>query len=296
MEIRDFKKKLLEGDKFEDTKLVFTYSTLNDLFIIEEYINRLAKNRNQELCKVEWSEERKDIAYKEDKLNYCINSIISEDMIKSKIEIFIGTKIGCNTCYDFEQVDVTIDENQILMWAISKTNLQENKVKWICESCDYSVYKINNELKKLDCDNPEDRFNQLNLCNNYVDLGEFDFNDLIKSILKKDEIDVKVQMQDDLSFLTWEDINRFIEELHNEYIKILLINKTRPNKEDINKNGLTLKEFKYYRDVICDLYEEIEIANILLKLNELKVSMLKNNKRLFKNTKDCLQYIIFMIK
>ena len=103
-------------------------------------------------------------------------------------------------------------------------------------------------------------------------------------------------MQDDLSFLTWEDINRFIEELHNEYIKILLINKTRPNKEDINKNGLTLKEFKYYRDVICDLYEEIEIANILLKLNELKVSMLKNNKRLFKNTKDCLQYIIFMIK
>lgn len=296
MEIKDFKKKLLEGYKFENTKIVFIYNTNNDLFIIQEYIEKLAKNRNQELSEVLWDYEWKDIGYVENKLNYSLVKTITQGMLESKLEIFIGKKINCNTCCNFEQVNVTINEEQILMWANSKTNLQENKIKWLCENCGYSVYKINNELKKFDVENSEDKFNELNSCNNYVDLGEFDFSSLIQSILKKDDIDIKVQMQEDFSFLIREDIIRFIEELHNEYIKILLINKTKPSKEEINKNGFTLKEFKYYKEVICDLYEETEIANKLLKLNELKISLLKNNKILFENTKDYLQYIIFMIR
>lgn len=296
MKVKDFKNKLLKGEIFENSKIYFQYKDTNNLFVIYEYIHQLAQNMNKEETTVRYDFEWGVSSPLDNQLGVLQEENITEDMLTSPIKIFVGKSICDINMDNLIEVVVDINEEQILTWALSMTNLQKNKVEWLCENSNYNCFRINNELKKLECDNAEERFNQLNNSNNYIDLGEFDFNPLIKSILKKENIELKVQMQDNYEFLSIEDILRFIEELHNEYVKILQINKINPTKEEIKSNGLTIKEFKYYKDIICDLYEEKEIAKRILKLNELKINILIHHNKLFKDMKDYLQYIIFMVK
>lgn len=296
MKVKDFKNKLLKGEIFKDSKIYFQYKDTNDLFVIYEYIHQLAQNMNKEETTVRYDFEWGVSSLLDTQLGVLQEENITEGMLTSPIKIFVGKSICDINMDNLIEIVVDTNEEQILTWALSTTNLQENKVKWLCENSNYNCFRINNELKKLECDNVEERFIQLNNSNNYIDLGEFDFNPLTKSILKKENIELKVQMQDSYEFLSIEDILRFIEELHNEYVKILQIDKINPTKEEIKSNGLTIKEFKYYKDIICDLYEEKEIAEKILKLNELKINILNHHNKLFKNMKDYLQYIIFMVK
>lgn len=263
MDIKKLKSLIINKNYLTDT-LIFKYD--DNLFIIEQYIKEIANIANKELNYIDdinvlnsnnkLIEDNYIYVYKTDKLDSCVN-FSNLIIICKKIDKDIVDNIA----------QYIVDVPNLEKWQIKDyvkvklPKLDALKLNWLCESSNYNIYRLYNEINKFNLFTSSSHnmlFDELNAEDNYIDLTSFNVFDLTNCIVKKDINKLKFILND-IQNINIEPLT-FTNILEKNFINILNI-QTNPNvsPSDLRLNYNQYKAIKYN----CNIYTNNQLMIIL---------------------------------
>ena len=260
-------------------------------FILNQYINKIAKLRNKEPLYIEdlstissdsGSLFDSDIVdnylyiYKVDKFQSSDKSLLSKD----NLIIVTGKIEDSATASLFEDISVSypkLDPIHIKDYVLSTNqDLDRNNLEWLCEICKNDIFRIQNELDKFSIFRKSERkkiFNDYvndSLCSDLSLFTIFSFSDAIitKDIVKLNNI------LSEISCIDIEPVG-LITVLYNNFKNIINIQLT-PNAtpESLNMNpkqfaAIRYRTGKYSSSQLINIFKMITSIDMKLKTGEL---------------------------
>ena len=188
MTVEELKKKI-EDNTVDDSFLIFKYK--KNRFICEQYYREIAKIKNLEILVSDDVPKNTKNLFSQPQMNLTIVFVDEfNDTIQPNNTIVICHKTN-QDCIEFPE----LENWQILDYALSNTEgVSENNIKELCEQANYNIYRIDNEINKINIFEQPIRqtiFNSILQENQFIDLSNKSIFDLSTAIQNKDFLTIK---------------------------------------------------------------------------------------------------------
>lgn len=185
----------IENKNISDTFKIFIYS--DNTFAVNQYIKEISKIKNLD---INYSESL-DNLNSDDIFAFSTDEILHVINVDKLLPPYIDVEKLNNVIVKCKSVDTSLLQHyseyiyqfpKIESWQIhdlikTMTHLSDNKLDWLCNCCNYSIYRLYNEALKLQLfDDSETMFNLFNIENAYIDLNNRTTFDLVNALVVRD--------------------------------------------------------------------------------------------------------------
>lgn len=190
MDIKELKTKIIDNT-LNDNVLIFKYS--DNKFLSYHYVEHICKNKNKEKLYINSLNEigQDDLFEEENRYLYILDvEKLTETVDPSLKNVIIITKeLPNNLLVDY------IDMTKILNWHVEDfikmrlPGLDINEIRWLCEMCQYDIFRLNKECEKLEIFSEAMQpiiFYEINNENGYIDLNHYNIFSFTNALIKKD--------------------------------------------------------------------------------------------------------------
>lgn len=284
MELSKLKKLLLNDVTYSlnNTFLVFKYDDESSLFIVKEYIDKIVTITHGNKKYIESLDEITTL--KSQLFNFTndinilfINNLELKTMQDRKLTNCI---IICKkTDYKGDEVVVV---PKLLEWQIEDyvrvhlNHLKDTSIKWLCQTCNYNIYRIANEVNKIKLfDNQEEFLEALKKDENFNDLTQFSIFNFIDSIIKKNYGQC-VEILKNIDYIDIEPMGcvTLLERQFRNIIDIQMNRRATPESLEMQPKQFNAIKFyncnRFNDDALIKIYKKIVDIDYLLKSGQLE--------------------------
>ena len=188
MELKVLKDKI-NNNSLNDDIIIFKY--VDNKFLCNQYIDTIAKLRNLEKVYINSIYEAEEDAFGMNNNLYVIDIDEFKEYPDSSFKNLI---IMCKKLPDNLEIDY-IDVAKPVNWQIEDfvkyrlKGLDENNVLWLCQICNYDIYRLDSECKKLEIfpqASQQQIFKRLKDDNGYSDLTDLNIFNFTDSLILHD--------------------------------------------------------------------------------------------------------------
>ena len=270
MDIKELKNKI-ETNTLSDNVLILKYE--DNKFLANQYIDAICKNKQATKTIIN---SINDINFNDDIFGVNEPQIYVLDVEELKeypTDDYTNLIVICKKLPDNLSVDF-VNILKLVNWQIEDyvkvrvPGLEEKEIQWLCNVCQYDVYRLDQECKKLECFLPPNQkfmFNEINNDNGYCDLNDLGIFDLTDAIIKleKDKIN---NILHNRMFIDLEPAG-LITILTANYKKLISVYYSNMWNSSLS---VSEKQYNYYKKMICSKYKKKDsLANILECLTEI---------------------------
>jgi len=189
MELKTLKEKIIKNT-LDDSLIIFKY--VDNKFLCKQYINTIASLRNMEKVYINSIEEAVDDFLGLDNSSLFILDV--EELKEYPTNDIKNLIIMCKKLPDNLEIDY-IDVAKPVNWQIEDyvkyrlKGLDENSILWLCQICNYDIFRLNSECKKLELfptGSQKEIFKQLKEDNVYSDLTDLNIFNFTDSLILHD--------------------------------------------------------------------------------------------------------------
>lgn len=264
MDIKELKNRI-ENNRLDDSPLILRYS--DNKFLCKHYVNHIAQTRNKSILYIDSIADLIDDSNLFDMEDNYLRILDVDDLKEYPTQDNKNLIIICKSVPKDLTLDY-IDMTKLVNWQIEDfvkyrlTGLDENQVKWLCESCKYDIYRLDNECKKLEIFAPgyqKSLFMEQSRDNSYCDLSSKTIFDLTEGIVKKDLNAIK-EVLFNRNYIDIEPAG-LVAILMKNYYKIILA-LTSNGWVEAMSSLISEKQYKYFKAVYSKTYSLTQLIGI----------------------------------
>lgn len=280
MELRELKDKLLNNDKIN---LPLTFINLENNFLVNSYIDKIAQNINKQTKRLNSLEELNSIKNNLFYINYLFILELNNDQVLNKETI--GNDLNLIIIYskdvdtDIEKVIFTpLEKWQIEDYvSVSLPGVSKENILWLCNNFHYDMFKLKNEIVKIKIFNKVDQeyiFNKI--YNDKADLTNINNFSFANTIVKKDLNEIKTILEhyNELDINNFSIIAILINQFHN-MINVMLnkqANAYKLNLSEAQFKAIRINSNRYPNDKLINIYQKLNSMDFDLKSGFLDLS------------------------
>lgn len=289
MDIKELKSRI-ESGKIDDSPLILKYS--DNKFLCKHYVNNIARVRNKIILYVSSIEDLIDDSNLFEMEDIYLRVLDVEDLKEYPTEEMKNLIVICKSVPKDLTLDY-IDMTKVVNWQIEDfvryrlSGLTDDQLKWLCESCKYDIYRLDNECKKLEIFLPalqKTLFDEQARDNSFCDLSSKTIFNLTESIVKKDINGIK-EVLFNRNYIDIEPAGLVTILIKNYYKIILTITST--GWVEAMSSLISEKQYKYFKAVYAKLYSLSQLVKIYEILTGIDYK-LKSGQIDYNNTIDYL--------
>lgn len=279
MTLQELKNNLLENH-FPNQAFIFKYD--DNTFLVKDYINKIQEITNLTINYLNSVDDL--IALTNDAFfDYSeqLNILFLEKLTQNIPNNLVNCIIVCqNIEKDIKEnlKEYIIEFPKLEDWQIDDyanirlDGVNTNAISWLCNVSQHNIFRLDNEIQKIEIFDKKDRnniFNLINSDNGYSDLNNFNIFNLINGIVKKDKKSVCdiLSVIDTLDIEPMGLITLLIKQFKN-VIDIQLGNNPTPTKLGVSQkqfNAIKYNCGKYTSNQLLDIFSLLTSIDFKLK-------------------------------